>query len=190
MDDNPFITSDGKKMFFTTTRPGAVSERKENIWYVARTSSEWSEPGPISAEVNAIQLHWSVSAARSGTLYFGGTGPDGYGGGDIYYSKLVNGVYTKPVNIGPEINSKELDHCPYIAPDESYFIFSRFSNMGGGYYISSRDKSGKWLPSVKLHEDIEGVCPLVSPDGKYFFYNSDGIYWLPAKFIEEQSPKE
>ncbi len=190
MHDNPFITPDGRKMFFTSTRPGSVSEKKENIWFVERTSSGWSEPKPISSEVNAFQLHWGISVSDSGTLYFGGRGSNDYGMGDIYYSKLVNGVYTKPVNIGAEINSESTDHCPYIAPDESYIIFSRFGRTGRGFYISYKDQSGKWSEPADIRENLEGVCPLISPDGKYFFFNSDGIYWMLARFIEELRPKK
>jgi ankyrin repeat protein len=185
MYDNPFITTDGQKLFFTSTRSGSVSEKKENIWFVERTPSGWSEAKPVSPEVNALQLHWGISVSASGTLYFGGLGPDNYGSADIYYSKPVNGVYSKPVNIGAEINSEDTDHCPYIAPDESYIIFSRFGRAGRGFYISFKDKQGKWLRPVKIHEYLEGVCPLISPDGKYFFFNADGIYWMPARFIGE-----
>jgi ankyrin repeat protein len=190
MYDNPFITTKGQKLFFTSTRSGSVSENKENIWFVQRTSSGWSEPKPVSAEVNAMQLHWGISVSDSGTLYFGGVGQDTYGGTDIYYSRLVDGVYSKPVNMGAEINSEDTDHCPYISPDESTIIFSRFGRKGRGFYISFKDKSGQWLKPVKIHEYLEGVCPLVSPDGKYFFFNSDGIYWMPATVIEALRPKK
>jgi len=182
MYDNPFITPDGQKLFFTSNRPGSVSEDKENIWFVERNNSGWSGPKPVSPTVNAMQLHWSVSVSENGTLYFGGSGPDSYGGTDIYYSTLSNGVYSKPVNIGDMINTGRTEHCPYIAPDESYIIFSRFG-PGGGFYISYRDKSGDWMEPVKIHQYLEGICPCVSPDGKYFFFNSDGIYWMPATFI-------
>jgi Tol biopolymer transport system component len=186
-DDNPFITPDGRKLFFTSTRSGSVSEGKENIWFVERTSSGWSDPKPVSDEVNAMQLHWSVSVSNSGTLYFGGSGADSYGGTDIYYSRLKEGVYTRPENIGSVINSEGTDHCPYIAPDESYIIFSRFGT-GAGFYISYKNPSGKWLEPAKVHARLEGVCPCISPDGRYFFFNMDGIYWMPAGFIERLKP--
>jgi ankyrin repeat protein len=190
MEDNPFITSDGQKIFFTSDRSGSVSEKKENIWFAERTSSGWSEPQPVSAEVNAIQLHWGISVSDSGTLYFGGSGPENFGMSDIYYSKPVDGVYSKPVNMGSGINGEDTDHCPYIAADESYIIFSRFGRMGRGFYVSFKDESGTWLEPVKIHERLEGVCPLISQDGKYFFFNSDGIYWMPANFIFELKPKK
>ena len=41
--DNPFISPDGIKMFFTSFRPGAVSQEKETIWYAERISSGWSD---------------------------------------------------------------------------------------------------------------------------------------------------
>jgi ankyrin repeat protein len=188
-DDNPFISPDGKRLFFTSTRPGAVSERKENIWFTEKTSSGWSEPKPVSAEVNALPLHWGISVSSPGTLYFGGTGQESYGRADIYCSRLVKGVYTKPVNLGPVINGKGLDHCPYIAPDESYLIYAKESETGPGFFISFKDKAGRWTPPVKLSGDFEGVCPLISPDGKFFFFNGGGIFWTSAKFIEALRPK-
>jgi len=193
MYDNPFITTDGKKMFFTSTRSGSVSSEKENIWYLERTSSGWSEPKPVSPEINAMMLHWSISVSKAGTLYWGGRGEDSHGRGDIYYSKLVNGGYTKPVNMGPVINSKDDETCPYIAPDESYIIFTRFGSEAENFYTSCRDKLGQWQPPLKIHEELEGVSPRVSLDEKYFFFlaaGANGIYWMPAKFIEELRPKQ
>ncbi|MFH0761244.1 MAG: ankyrin repeat domain-containing protein [Bacteroidota bacterium] len=191
MYDNPFITTDGKKMFFTSTRPGSVSEMKENIWYAERKSTGWSDPRPVSSEVNAILLHWGISVSDTGTLYFGGTAQDNYGKRDIYFSKMENGVYSAPVHLGQGINSNDNEHCPYIAPDESYLIFTRFSDRGQEYYISYHGQSGNWLAPAKIDVGgYEGVCPTVSPDGRYFFFCSDGIYWMTAGFIEKLRPKE
>jgi ankyrin repeat protein len=187
-DDNPCIAPDGQRLFFTSTRPGAVSENKENIWYVERTPSGWSAPRPVSPEVNAMRLHWGISVAADGTLYFAGTAPDGQGGTDLYRSELVDGIYTRPVNLGPPVNGEGADHCPHVAPDGSYLIFVRMGREEG-FFISYRDGSGAWLPPVPIHEGVEGVCPLVTPDGKYFVFCADSYYWLPASFIAELRPR-
>ena len=189
MDDNPFVTPDGKRMFFTSNRPGAVSQDKENIWYVERTPDGWGQPQPVSAEVNALPLHWGISVAASGALYFGGIAQEGYGQYDIYCSRLEKGRYTKPVNLGPAVNGQGGDHCPYIAPDESYLIYSRMGGEEEGFFISYRGRDGQWTPPQKLPYGLEGVCPTVSPDGKFLFVLSDGVYWLPAAFIERLRPK-
>lgn len=197
LDDVPFITPDGRKMFFTSTRPiGSDSTGKENIWYSVKTAAGWSKPEPAGEEVNGMLLHWQVSVSDSGTLYFGGIGKDYYGGnGDIYFSRLVNGKYEKPLNIGPGINCDALEGMPYIAPDESYILFSRQTISGSmsynGFCISFRGNDGEWLTPVSLEKYTpEGVCPSVSPDGKYFFFMSNGgtVHWMDAKFIDELRP--
>lgn len=197
--DNPFITPDGKKLFFTSFRPGAVSQEKETIWFSERTSSGWSDLKPISSIINETPLHWSISVSNSGTLYFqfqdaSGKSPGGIG--DIYYSSLENGEYTKPVSIGSAINSPATETCPHIAPDESYIVFTRFDQTNvknTGIFISYKDKSGDWLPAVMAEggtKERGGLSPRISPDGKYLFYVNGGMWWMPAAFIEELKPKE
>ena len=197
--DNPFITPDGNKLLFTSFRPGAVSQEKETIWYLERTYSGWSDPKPISPEVNETPLHWSISVSDSGTLYFqfqDASGKSSGGIGDIYYSKLVNGEYTKPVSIGSAVNTPATETCPHIAPDESYIVFTRFDETNvknTGIFISYKDKSDNWLPPVLAaggDRKSGGLSPRISPDGKYLFYVNGGMWWMPAKFIEELKPKE
>ena len=197
--DNPFITTDGKKLFLTSFRPGAVSQNKETIWYAERSQSGWFDPKPISSEVNETPLHWSISVSDSGTLFFQFQDASGksYGGiGDIYYSKLVNGKYIEPVSIGSAINTPATETCPHIAPDESYIVFTRFDETNvknTGIFISYKDKSGLWFPAVLAvggDRKSGGLSPRISPDGKYLFYVNGGMWWRPAGFIEELRPKE
>jgi len=197
--DNPFITPDGNKMFFTSFRSGAVSQEKETIWYSKRSQSEWSDPKPISSAVNETPLHWSISVSDSGTLYFqfqDASGKSSGGIGDIYYSKLINGEYQKPVNMGSPINTPATETCPHIAPDESYIVFTRFDETNvrnTGIFISYKDKSGRWLPpELALGGDRKsgGLSPRISPDGKYIFYVNGGMWWRPAGFIEELMPED
>ncbi len=195
--DNPFITTDGKKLFVTSFRPGAVVQNMETIWFSERTSEGWSEPKPISKNVNDMPLHWSISVSNAGTLYFQyqdmtKNSPGGIG--DIYYSKLVNGEYVRPVRMGPEINTWGTETCPFIAPDESYILFTRILNgpEDSGIFISYKDSSGNWLPAVMAEGgSIEkgGLSPRISPDGQYLFYVTGGMWWMPfAKRIEELRP--
>jgi len=197
--DNPFITTDGNKLFFTSFRPGAVSENKETIWYSQRSQSGWLDPKPISSDVNETPLHWSISVSDIGTLYFqfqdaSGKSPGGIG--DIYYSKLVNGAYKKPVSIGSAINTPATETCPHIAPDESYIVFTRFDETdvkNTGIFISYKGKSEEWLPAVMAEggtKEKGGLSPRISPDGKYLFYVNGGMWWMPAGFIEDLRPRE
>ena len=71
-DGEPIFSPDGRRLYFLSLRPIAPSGAtdKENIWYVERTASGWSEPRPVSPLVNAFNHHWLFSVSSSGTLYF------------------------------------------------------------------------------------------------------------------------
>ncbi len=195
--DNPFISTDGNKLYYTSFRPGAVSQNKEAIWYIERSSSGWQDPQPISSKVNEVPLHWSISVSNVGTLYFqfqDASGKHKGGIGDIYYSKLENGEFTKPEDIGSAINTPATETCPHIAPDESYIVFTRFDQTNvknTGIFISYKDKMGNWLPAILAEggtKEKGGLSPRISPDGKYLFYVHGGMWWMPAGFIEDLRP--
>ncbi len=187
-DDVPFVTPDNKRLFFTSLRPvGSETSRKENIWFVERTADGWSEPKPVDAPVNALSLHWQVSVSSTGTLYFGGQkDKDHYGRGDIYCSRLVDGKYSEPVNLGPAINTPDSESQVFIAPDESFILFWRAPTQVPSAYVSFKGPNGEWLPAVKFDLPWAPGGLMVSPDGKYLF--SAGR-WKSAKFLEALRPK-
>ena len=179
-DDCPFVTPDNKRLFFISSRPIAgVDTGKENIWVVDRTASGWSEPKPVGEEVNAMRLHWQMSVANSGNLYFNSSTPAGSG---VYRSSLIDGKYTRPEFTGVDGMS------PYISPDETYMIFARLIDRQAVPFISFRSKEGTWGEPIDIQKYIgNGVCCIVSPDGEYVFIDSR---WAPARFIEELRPTE
>jgi len=181
----PCFSSDGKKLFFLSTRSGSVSEDKENIWYVERKATGWSAPQPVDSKVNALRIHWNISVSKAGAIYFQGTRLETSDRGGIYCAVMKNGAYSEPAKMGPEINAPgTMTTCPYIAPDESYLVFNRMGNSpeNSGIFISFRDKSGTWLPAVMLvggGKDKGGLSPRISPDGKYLFFVNGDVYWMP-----------
>ena len=188
-DDVPFVTPDNKRLFFTSKRPVAPgAPEKENIWFVERTPTGWSEPRSVGPAVNAMSLHWQVSVSNAGTLYFGGRREkDGFGSGDIYCSRLENGQYTEPVNLGPAVNTKDGESQVFVAPDESYLLFWRAPGQIPSAYVSFKGSDGRWLPAVKFDLPWAGAGLSVSPDGKYLF---TGGQWKSARFLEELGNRE
>lgn len=192
-DDVPIFASDGQRLYFLSVRPTGEEggEQAERIWYVTRGSHGWSEPRIIDGGPNVLDLHWEFSVAADGSIYSPGDG-------DIHVSRLVDGVYQMPEKLGGPVNSDANEMMPFIAPDESYLIFARAGHPENlGYidlWISFRDKSGAWSPPMNLGQPVNTraneICPIVSPDGKYLFFNSsrfgnDDNYWVEASFIEE-----
>lgn len=176
-DADPFITSDGSKFFFISDRP-TNEKRSLDIWVMEKSANGWSEPRNLGAPVNSSGDEWYPTVAADGTLYFGSDRQGGKGLTDIYRSRLVDGKYTTPENLGENINTQFEEYEPYIAPDQSYLIFmtARPDGLGGSDLYISYQRDGTWTKAVNLGDKINSkgseYSPTVSPDGKYFFWSS------------------
>ena len=202
------ISPDGNGLFFISigrTLPGKNVPTKRNyIWYAERMNIGWSEPQLLDYPGNKGGVYPVVT--NNGTLYFSARLEENFGKADIYRSRYVNGNYSEPENLGPVINSPYSESDTYIAPDESFMIITcwdRPENIGGtksDFYISFRKKDDSWTTPQNMGNRINTryieFCPILSPDGKYFFFSSDrndenecDIYWVDAKIIEALKPK-
>ncbi|MFC2139914.1 TolB family protein [Bacteroidota bacterium] len=192
---DPSFSPDGTRIFFLSwaSASGNSEGNKENIWYVDRDGDGWGDPQILGNEVNRFIVHWLVSSASNGRLYFAGrlTEEDDR---DIYYSDFINGQYTDAQIMSTSVNSDDNEDTPFIAPDESYIIFGR----GGGpssyadLYISFRSTDNSWTQAVSMdnvNTASHELYPIVSGNGEYFFFMSmrDGVsrpYWMDAGIIE------
>ncbi len=197
-DDVPFYAFDGQKLYFMSRRPLQPGHQggKENIWIAEKTAGGWGDLYPAPGKVNEMEMHWQFSLTDDGTIYFPGKHASGYGMDDIYKSELVDGEYTAPQNLGPEINTAGNETCPYIAADGSYLIFAssgwKENDPEIYIYICYKTREGSWTEPIAL--GIAGLCPMISPDGKYLFYQGHyrgigGIYWKKADFIDDLRPE-
>jgi len=195
-DGEPAFSVNGKRLLFLSTRPTEAGGEPgtENIWYLEAAADGWSEPKPLPQVVNSVHKHWQVSLAANGNLYFGSRQNDGLGRNDIYISRRAGGAFQKPENLGAAINTAGAEVCPYVAPDESYIVFTRLPEGGNvDLFISFRQEDGEWTEAVNMGEGInseaQDLCPIVTPDGKYLFFlsgrngNSD-VWWVDAVVID------
>ena len=200
-DENPFLSDDGSKLYFTSLRPIKKGEKigKFNIWYVERIGKKWSEAKPIEGPKINTGNDGRPLVAKNGNLYFASWRKGGMGSSpypcDIYISKFNAGKYSEPVNLGGNVNSEYMETCSYIAPDESFLIFE--SDRPGGYgswdlYISFKKDSENWSKPINLGDKINSssgeTFATLSPDHKYFFFISnrngnDDVYWIDSRLI-------
>jgi Tol biopolymer transport system component len=182
-DGDPFASPDGLQLFFWSTRPLDGRQRRGvAIWVMDRNGAGWSEPRDIGALINGPNGGAGFPAVTSnGTLYFMANRSDSIGGLDIYDSKRIGGQYARPENLGRVINSVHAELDAYVAPDESYIVFTsdRPGGLGTGDLYSSKRKDGAWTPPQNLGPMINSAgfecCPSVSPDGKHLYFTSQGL---------------
>lgn len=181
MDSDPFVTKDGKELYFMSNRPlkeGDPVKDDTDIWKVVMTNNGWSDPIRLDNAVNSTSDEYYPTLADNGDIYFGSPRKGGKGGSDIYRSVWKDGKYLPAENLGDAINGEFHEYEAYIAPDESYIIFNRSVPNGLvhlDFYISY-NKNGIWTKAVKIPAPISSDSidwsPKVTHDGKYFYFSS------------------
>ncbi len=118
-----------------------------------KTDAGWSAPTNLGADINTESQEYYPSVSNAGTVYFSSNREGRKGSGDIYRSRLVNGKYSKPENLGDEINSKFFEGDPYISPDESFLVFTSYNRpdgLGDGDLYVSLNQNGHWTAAKNL----------------------------------------
>jgi Tol biopolymer transport system component len=184
-DTDPCLSPDGTKLFFVSRRSvtGATPKADADIWMVERTSIGWSEAHHLDAPVNSESQETSPALTADGTLYFSSNRAGGKGAADIYRSRIVEGKYTTPENLGETVNTPSPELQVFVTPDERVLIFAgagRADSQGGIDLYLSLWRNGAWSKASNLGNKINSTgadtAPRISPDGRYFFWASTRGY--------------
>ncbi len=136
-EDGACISPDGKFIYFVSESPKYGKQKGfggGDIWVIERISkSEWSKPKNLGPEVNTPYQEVGIFLAPDGkTLFFCSNSPASMGDYDIFKTTLVNGKWTKPVNLGYPVNSERKDGPFVISADQriGYFSSERKGGLG------------------------------------------------------------
>jgi outer membrane protein OmpA-like peptidoglycan-associated protein len=125
---HPCITPDGNTLYFASDMPGGAGGL--DLYIVTRKQDgNWGKPRNLGNKVNTLENEL-YPFLTDGYLYFCSKGFNGYGGYDIYESKLVYGMPAPPNNMGKPFNSPHDDVAFICRPSRRTGYFS--SNRGSG----------------------------------------------------------
>lgn len=208
-DGSPVFSPNGERIYFYSRRPlNKESNEMHNndIWYIEKTDNEWGDPINLGDPINTPFVEAAPSLSANGNLYFVSNRnqyKNHTGNNDIFVSVIKNGQFSHPIGISDSINTDYArESFPFIAPDESYIIFSRDSRQFDkeGHFIdgdrklmiSFRDKNNVWRNPIDMGEDFyKARFPSVSPNKQYLFFTkysentSEDFYWVDAKVIDK-----
>lgn len=182
-DGDPFISPDGKRLFFISRRPvdGETPKSDWDLWYVDKMENgRWSRAKRLpGGNINTDAHETYPSVSLQGNLFFSrlkiipGQGVER----KILKSTIRNGRFSKTSNQQIEAGFND----PIILPDEDAMILvSGEKGPGQSDLFIAFGEGGYWeepraLPlSVNTAVYHEGA-PGISMDGKWLFFTSNRV---------------
>lgn len=173
------ISQDGKWLVYTGQYPDGYGNF--DIYVSVHTPQGWSARMNAGPKVNST--FWESAPCLSpdkSELYFSSNRPGGYGGIDLYVSRMMaNGKWSEAVNLGPNINTAGDETGPYMHADNQTLYFTSNGHPGYGgedIYMAKRTEDGfakpynLGFPINTIHNESTLT---VTADGSKAYYASD-----------------
>ncbi|WP_350284407.1 hypothetical protein [uncultured Croceitalea sp.] len=151
----PVMINDGS-IYFCSDKDG-----NSDIYKSQLENGQYQQPTKLPDNINSVSREADAFVARdeSYIIFVRVDEPDGFGNSDLYISFRINeNEWTAPVNMGEEVNSRQIDGSPYVTPDEKYLIFT-----------SNRTSDDIKKRAIKSYGDFETVTSS-SDNGSLNFY--------------------
>ncbi|WP_247233137.1 OmpA family protein [Telluribacter sp. SYSU D00476] len=193
-ESSPTFTPDGKTMVFARGNSGKRKGTMNVDLYLSRlVDGQWSEPRYLPIN-DSLAWDGSPAFSRDGkTLYFASDRAGGAGGADIYRTNMdASGRFSKPVNMGKDINTAGDDMFPYVAPDgKLYFASDGHPGLGKlDLFVATRSQGVISVENLGVPfntpQDDFGLVFHEGTDSGFFTSNREGgkgdddIYFFSA----------
>ncbi|SIQ04012.1 OmpA family protein [Maribacter ulvicola] len=132
------FSPDNKTMYFTRNNYGKKLKRDKNginnlkIYRSHKVDGEWAEAEEVSFNSDEYSTGHPTLSKDGKQLYFVSDMPGTMGETDIFVVDiLVDGSFSSPKNLGPEINTKHKEMFPFISDKKLYFSSEGHVGLGG-----------------------------------------------------------
>lgn len=152
------INADGSLIFFNRNYSPDDRKARSNkvgIFSAELMNGKWINIQPFEHNNPAYNLFHPALSQDGTKLVFSSDMPGSTGGFDLYISRLVNGKWSVPVNLGADINTRGHEIYPvFHANGRLYFSSNQHPGIGGYdiYYSEEIDRS--WATPVNLAEPL------------------------------------
>ena len=122
----PMLSPCEQRLFFASDMPGGFGGT--DLYYSDWDGEKWLPPVNLGCTVNTPGNESYPYITSEGKLFFTSDGQPGEGGKDIFFSHLEGGEWTRPINLGSDINT------PF---DDFGLIIN--NTLTEGYFTSDRE---------------------------------------------------
>jgi hypothetical protein len=119
----PTIAANGT-IYFGSDREGGKG--RTDIYRCRLVDGKYTEAENLGDSINTPfnEFEALIAPDERFLILMAGGRPDAKGGFDLYISYNRDGVWTKPTNLGDQINSSGNEYSPAISPDRKYFFWT------------------------------------------------------------------
>jgi peptidoglycan-associated lipoprotein len=148
-EGTPSFSSDYKELYFTRCEVGKREKKGCIIMYSKKTGDTWSEPKNIGILSDSVVAAHPAISPDGSTLYFVSDIAGGFGKKDIWKvsREKAGDAWSKPVNLGPDINTPGDELFPFVRDDGTlYFSSDGLIGMGGlDIFKAKPQPDGSWV---------------------------------------------
>ncbi len=176
------LSADGRQVWFSGCG-WPQAQGSCDLYYVNREKDQWSQPHSLGNGINTGAWESQPALTPDGReLYFASSRKGGYGGSDLYKSvKLPDGSWSKPINLGSDINTEKDEMTPFIHPDGKTLYFSsegHWPRLGeSDIFVCRLDEAGRWSKPVNAGFPINSIANelgiVLTADGSMALVSSD-----------------
>ncbi|UOQ51535.1 OmpA family protein [Hymenobacter cellulosivorans] len=178
----PALTADNRFLLYTAR---ATVQSNEDL-FIAKQNKDGSlgNPVPISAAINTSYNEGAGTISGDGkTLVFASCDrPNAVGNCDLYISRRTGNTWSKPQNLGRNVNSVEWDSQPTLSADGRTLYFTSTRRGGKGQedlYVTTLQENGSWSAAKNLGEPVntpgKDMAPFIHASGTTLYYVTDGL---------------
>jgi peptidoglycan-associated lipoprotein len=198
-EGSPSFSGDYKTMYYCRCPKVKNKDIGCQIYSSELQGEEWGREKPLEIAGDSIVIAHPAISPDDLTLYFVSDMSGGQGGKDIWkITRTTKGAeWSKPENLGAEINTPNDEMYPYVHPDGTlYFSSNGHIGMGGlDIYKAKQDEKGNWKIEnmeypINSSGDDYGITFMAKQEKGYFSSSrtprgDDDIYFFslpPLKF--------
>lgn len=162
-DSQPSLSADGRLLFFSSNRKGGYGGN--DIWYsVRQNDGTWAEAKNLGNTLNTPKDEISpFMFFNNEILFFSSDGHQGFGGMDIFLSRVKDGQFQSPENLGLPINDQLDQVALFITAQKDYAYYTELSKAE-----SEAENDRSLLYRFKFPEEIYLGENLTVTEGKVF----------------------
>ena len=146
-EGTPSFSKDGNTMYYTYCAQDPEGPRTSEIYVSTRSSAKWGKGTRASIVKDSVTPLGHPAVSPDGKyLYYVSDAVGGFGGKDIFRSRLVGNDFGPMENLGPDINTPGDEMFPYVRDSVTlYFASNGHPGMGGlDLFKATQDSTGKW----------------------------------------------